>query len=99
MTVNRRKYERYSLAEEVVALDEQGQRLGRVIDAGGGGMAIRLDSVHPLYQPGERLRLRIVEPGNGIQHTLEVSIVYVNQNSVGVRFLAGEKFIGLGGAG
>ena len=86
MNLDRRHFERFSLAEEVVAFDEQGQRLGRVTIAGGGGMAIQLDSARP-YACGQQLRLRLVESATGIQHIFAVSVRYLHDDLLGMQFV------------
>ena len=91
MSTDRRQFERFPLAEEVIAFDEQGQRLGRVVVAGGGGMAIQLDSVSLSHEPGGQFRVRLVERESGIEHVLEVKLLYVHQGAVGVQFVRGQE--------
>ncbi|HET8667823.1 MAG TPA: PilZ domain-containing protein [Terriglobales bacterium] len=91
MDENRRQFERLQLPAEAIAVNEAGQRLGLVAQAGGGGMSISLDSdVSPEQFPaGTRLRITIVEPAQDIRHTLDVEVRYVARNVVGLEFVTG----------
>ncbi len=84
---NRRKFERFPVADTAIAYDTLGHKLGTVIVAGGGGMGIRLDGASTLYKRGDRLRITVVEPERDIRHTVRVAVVYVCEDSLGVEFL------------
>ncbi len=87
---NRRRFERFAILEDAIALDDLGRRLGRVTVAGGGGMAIALEDSDVQYQPGQRLRITVIEPGPGERHTLNVEVRSHNENSLGVEFVSGQ---------
>ncbi len=76
------------MSGEAIALDEAGQRLGLVAQAGGGGMSVLLDSDVPLseFTPGKRLKITVVEPTKDIRHTLPVEVRYVEDGVIGLAF-------------
>jgi hypothetical protein len=87
MSQQQRQFERYEVSEETVATDKDGRVLGKVVVAGGGGMGIRLED-H--IQAGDHLRVTIVEPTRGIEHTIDVVVRYVHDGTAGVEFVTGQ---------
>lgn len=85
----RRKFVRLDLTENVRALDELGNDIGRVEKVGAGGMQIRLRdfATAEAYAPGSHVTLRIVEPGN-VQQQFEVEVRVRDGNLLGVQFLS-----------
>lgn len=78
------------MSGEAIALNEAGQRLGLVAQAGGGGMSVLLDAGVPTgyFVPGARLRITVVEPLKDIRHTLPVEVRYFADGIVGLAFAA-----------
>ena len=75
MERDRRRFLRLQVPADALALDEQGKTLGRVEEAGGGGMRIRLDAERTRPAAGSRLKITVVEPGaNHVIHTASVEI-------------------------
>jgi hypothetical protein len=95
MSSNRRQFERLDLPAEAIAMDEAGQRLGLVSQAGGGGMSIALDESIPSdrFAAGTRLRITVFEPVKQIRHTLDVEVRYVTGNIVGFKFATGHSAV------
>lgn len=88
MNSNRRQFERIWMSGEAIALNEAGQRLGLVAQAGGGGMSVLLDAGVPTtdFVPGARLKITVVEPLKDIRHTLPVEVRYLEDGIVGLAF-------------
>ncbi len=82
----RRKFLRLDLTEDVRAFDATGQDIGRVEKVGAGGMQIRLSNSHARFQPGERMVIKVVEPGN-IQQQFNVEVRVCDADILGVQFL------------
>ncbi len=90
MPEEHRRYPRLPIPEDTVAKTLDGRYLGRVTRAGGGGMQIEdlsEDGKREL-QPGERLRVMVVEPAIGATHTVEVRVRYQSDGKAGVEFVA-----------
>jgi hypothetical protein len=83
---NRRRWERFQMPEDAVAFDAKGRRLGKVTMAGGGGMAIHLEDRTAQFQRGDRLQVTVVETDRDIQHTIQVSVRYQQEDLLGVEF-------------
>jgi hypothetical protein len=88
----RRQFERLELPDDAVAVDDSGRELGRVAQAGGGGMLIHTGSekAAAVFQPGQQLRITVVEPKTANRHTLRVVVRYRTGEAVGVEFTGGE---------
>ncbi|MGA3213113.1 MAG: PilZ domain-containing protein [Terriglobales bacterium] len=88
MTPERRQFERLPLREEIIALDQGEHLLGRVLDAGGGGMAIRLDGAasNPNLVCGEKLKVTVVQPGRELRHTIAVIVRHNGDGRLGLEF-------------
>ena len=90
--LNRRQFERLQLTEEAFATSS-GRRLGRISQAGGGGMLIRCeaDSGRAALPVGQKVRIEIVEPTASTTHTIDVIVRYHTGSGVGVEFVTGEE--------
>jgi len=84
-----RRFVRLDLTEDVRALDEQGQEIGRVEKVGAGGMQIRMSdgSRQQEFRRGARMQIKVVEPGN-VQQEFHVEIRVCDGNLLGVQFLS-----------
>lgn len=89
----RRQFERLELPDDAVAIDDSGRELGRVAQAGGGGMLIHTGSEKAAagFQPGQKLRITVVEPRSDNRHTLSVVVRYSKGPDVGVEFAGGQE--------
>jgi PilZ domain len=86
---NRRQFLRIQVPADSVALDEQGKKLGRVEEAGGGGMRIRLEEEGKAPAEGSRLKITVVEPGTDhVIHTANVLVRYCQGTLMGLEFLS-----------
>lgn len=90
--LNRRQWERLQLTEDAFAVDSQGQRLGKISHAGGGGMLIRgVDEGGRNRLPtGGKVRITIVEPNASTSHVIDVIVRYHSGDAVGAEFVTGE---------
>ncbi len=89
MDKNRRQFLRLQVPADAEALDEQGKKLGRVEEAGGGGMRIRLEADGTRPAAGSRLKITVVEPGtNHVIHTASVLVRYCDGATLGLEFVA-----------
>jgi hypothetical protein len=93
MSDKRRQFQRLTISEDALALDEAGQHLGRVFEVGGGGFRIKPASAVALQQMyvGRRLTVTIVEPGSNTSNSMDVEVRYHKDDSVGVSFVGGER--------
>lgn len=92
MSSERRQFPRYAVPENAIAYDEHGRKLGRVSQAGGGGMLIDIaaEGIDPAEFPaGRRLRVTVLEPANRARTTIDVIVRYVNASGVGAEFITG----------
>jgi len=89
MTDNRRQFERLTLSEDAVAIDSDGQELGRVSQAGGGGFLIFPATPQAVKKltVGNRLRITVLEPRNKVSNTLDVEVRYQEGQALGVQFV------------
>ena len=86
---NRRQFLRIQVPADALALDEQGKKLGRVEEAGGGGMRIRLEAEGKAPAEGSRLKITVVEPGTDhVIHTANVLVRYCQGTLLGLEFLS-----------
>jgi len=89
MDKDRRQFLRIQVPEEADALDAQGKRLGRVLEAGGGGMSIRLDGSAAAPAVGSRMTITVVESGtNQVIHTASVVVRSCQNQSLGLEFVS-----------
>jgi hypothetical protein len=87
---NRRQFERLAITERAVAVNDRGTQLGPVKQAGGGGMLViaATPEALTLMPVGRRMRVTIVEPSLGISNTMDVEVMYRNDdNHVGMQFV------------
>jgi hypothetical protein len=93
MSENRRQFERLTISEDAIALDQAGQHLGRVMEVSGGGLRIKPASAIALQQMpvGRRLTITIVEPGSNTSNAMDVEVRYHQNDSVGVSFVSGSE--------
>jgi hypothetical protein len=82
-----RQFERFPVLEDAVAYSQSGSKLGQVIMVGGGGMAIHLEDEGGKFAPGDRLQITVVEPSRNLKHTMEVTVVYLREGSLGLEFV------------
>lgn len=84
MDQDRRQFLRIQVPADAEALDEQGKKLGKVEEAGGGGMRIRLEAERARPAAGSRMKITVVEPGtNNVIHTASVLVRYCDGASWG----------------
>jgi hypothetical protein len=87
---NRRQFERLEITERAVVLNDRGLQLGPVKQAGGGGMLVVAANAEALslMPVGRRMRVTIVEPNLGTSNTMDVEVMYrQDDNSVGMQFV------------
>ena len=87
---NRRQFERLEITERAVAVNDRGSQLGPVKQAGGGGMLVIAANPEALtlMPVGRRMRVTIVEPELGISNTMDVEVMYrQDDNRVGMQFV------------
>jgi hypothetical protein len=82
----KRKYERVTLPADAAAYveDPTGKRLGNLRVIGQGGLFCECDP--SFYRAGQRILLRIVDPGEGIQRNLSCEVRYTEADGVGFAF-------------
>jgi hypothetical protein len=88
MDKDRRQFLRIQVPADAEALDEQGRKLGKVEEAGGGGMRIRLEAEGPRPAAASRMKVTVVEPGtNSVIHTAIVLVRYCDGVTAGLEFV------------
>jgi hypothetical protein len=89
--IDRRQFKRLELSEDAYAVDGTGRELGKVRQAGGGGMLI--DAATPAIaksmNPGDRVAVTIMEPKSQTSHSIDVVVRYKDGQQVGVEFITG----------
>lgn len=89
MGKDRRQFLRLQVPADAEALDEQGKRLGKVEEAGGGGLRIRLEGDGARPAPGSHMKITVVEPGTTHAiHTASVLVRYCDGAILGLEFVA-----------
>ncbi|HXE89754.1 MAG TPA: PilZ domain-containing protein [Terriglobales bacterium] len=90
---DRRRFERHPIPGDAYAVDESGRELGKVVVAGGGGMAIELAGgmASQDFPAGRKLRITVVEPQTRTSHTLDVRVIYRDGTEVGVEFVGAQS--------
>ncbi len=90
MTTERRQFPRLKIPEDTFAVDEAFRQLGKVEEAGGGGLTIRAASEEHVngLEPGRTMKLSIVEASGNVLHTVEVVVRYRKGATVGVEFVS-----------
>ena len=89
--IDRRQFQRIPLKENAIAVDSAGRELGKVSQAGGGGMMIYPPNrdVADSLALGQRLQVTILEPGSQTAHTMDVVIRYHDGEKIGFEFVSG----------
>ena len=89
--INRRQFKRLELSEDAYAVDGTGRELGKVRQAGGGGMLIHAatPAIAKSMIPGERIAVTIMEPKSQTSHSIDVIVRYKDGQQVGVEFITG----------
>jgi hypothetical protein len=89
---NRRRFHRLELSEDAYAVDGSGRELGKVRQAGGGGMLI--DAATPAIakslNPGDRVAVTIMEPKSQTSNSIDVIVRYKDGQQIGVEFVTGD---------
>ena len=89
MENDRRQFLRIRVPEDAVALDEEGKKLGRVEEAGGGGLRVRLEAERQPPAAGSRMQIAVVEPGSShLIHTAQVLVRYCDGAILGLEFVS-----------
>ena len=89
MEKDRREFLRLQVPADAEVLDEQGRKLGRVEEAGGGGLRLRMNGEATAPAAGSRLKITVVEPGtNHVIHTANVVVRYCQDTSLGLEFVS-----------
>ena len=90
---DRRQFTRLPLSEDAVAIDQQGNQLGRVAQAGGGGFLIfpATPGAKDQLKPGRTLTITVFEPHNNVRSLVDVEVRYIDKDAVGVQFIGNEK--------
>lgn len=92
MSSERRQFPRFEMSENAVVYDEDGRKLGRVSQAGGGGMLIDVaaEGISPAEFPvGRRLRVTVFEPASLARSPIDIVVRYATATSVGAEFVTG----------
>ena len=91
--IDRRRFDRIELTEDAHAIDENGRELGKVRQAGGGGMLIIIAGyeVAQSLHTGEKMRITVVEPSTKTSHTIDVIVRYCDKNQIGCEFVTGRQ--------
>jgi hypothetical protein len=84
---SRRRFERLSVPEEAIALDQAGHHLGRVCQVSGGGFLIYPALAIPRMPVGQRMTITVVEPPSNTSNSVDVEVRYHNAGAVGVSFV------------
>jgi hypothetical protein len=94
MSIDRRQFERLKLSEDAFAVDANGKELGKVSQAGGGGMLIisaQSPEAAQSLRPGERILVTVMEPKSQTANSIDVIVRYRNGAQVGVEFITGKE--------
>lgn len=88
MAMEQRQFPRVKITEHAVAVNDRGLQLGKVKEVGAGGMMITDVSKEALMlMPiGRKLRINVIEPGTKTSTPLNVEVLYVRDDNVGVKF-------------
>lgn len=88
MVIENRQFPRLKVTEQAVAVNERGLQLGKVKEVGAGGMMITAANQEALMlmPVGRKMRINVVEPGLKTTTPLNVEVLYVHTNDVGMKF-------------
>lgn len=89
--IDRRRFDRIELTEDAYAVDQNGRELGKVRQAGGGGMLIIIGSgeVADSLKKGDELKITVMEPASQTSHTIDVIVRYHDKEQIGCEFVTG----------
>jgi hypothetical protein len=87
----RRQFKRIDLSEDAYAVDGSGRELGKVRQAGGGGMLIEAatPAIAKSLHLGDRIAVTIMEPKSQTSNAIDVIVRYKDGQQVGVEFITG----------
>lgn len=85
---DRRRFNRYAVADDALVADSGGRTVGHVLEAGGGGMLIRMQPGESCPLSGCEWTITILEPGSANRQELRVTVRYRKGDDVGVEFTA-----------
>jgi hypothetical protein len=90
---NRRKHERLQMTEHAIAVDGEGREIGKVVQAGGGGVTIESASTEVAARIpfGERIPVTIFEPGSQTRNTIDMVLRHRIGNQLGFEFVTGKS--------
>ncbi len=85
---DQRQFRRFAVTEQAVAVNERGLQLGKVKEVGAGGMTIvaASDEALMLMPVGRKMKVNVIEPGTKTTTPLQIEVLYVRNNEVGVKF-------------
>lgn len=88
---NRRRHERLAMDEHAVAMDSKGAQIGKVIQAGGGGMTVEsgTEDQAKRFPIGERMRITVLEPQSQTQNTIDAILRRRVGAQLGFEFVTG----------
>ena len=87
---DRRRFNRYSIPDDALVADAGGREIGRVIEAGGGGMLIRMHTGEASPMSGTNWTLTVIEPNSSNRQELVVKVRYRKGDDLGVEFTTRE---------
>lgn len=87
---DRRRFNRYSIPDDALVADAGGREIGRVIEAGGGGMLIRMNPGEASPMSGTNWTLTVIEPNSSNRQELIVKVRYRKGDDLGVEFTTRE---------
>lgn len=87
-----RQFQRFKVTEQMVAVNERGLQLGKLKEVGAGGMTIIAANKEALLlMPlGRKMLINVIEPGSKTTTPVNVEVLYVRGNDVGVKFTSPE---------
>jgi hypothetical protein len=88
MGMEQRQFPRVKVTEHAVAMNDRGLQLGKVKEVGAGGMMLTEVSQEALMlmPVGRKLRINIIEPGSKTTTPLNVEVLYIHDDNVGLKF-------------
>jgi hypothetical protein len=88
MGMEQRQFTRVKITEQAVAVNDRGLQLGKVKEVGAGGMMLAEVSQEALMlmPVGRKLRINIIEPDTRTTTPLNVEVLYIRDDNVGVKF-------------
>jgi len=83
---DRRRFNRYSIPEDALVADAGGRTIGRVIEAGGGGMLIKMNPGEASPASGAEWTITVIEPNSSNRQQLTVIVRHRKDDDLGVEF-------------